>query len=163
MKVRRLARAVALQALYEIDSVHHPPEEVLQHRLDEEPLPEPAAAFARQLVLGVLQHQAILDFYIQKHAPEWPLEQVALIDRNILRLALYEFAIDGKTPVKVAINEAVELGKMFGSDSTPRFVNGVLGALVSQKDEIARRVRTTADAPDRANPPKSSPMKRKRR
>ncbi len=163
MKVRRLARAVALQALYEIDSVHHPPEEVLQHRLDEEALPEPAAAFARQLVFGVLHHQAILDFYIQKHAPEWPLEQVALIDRNILRLALYEFAIDGKTPVKVAISEAVELGKIFGSDSTPRFVNGVLGALVSRKDEIARRVQANAAVPNRANFPKGSPTKRKRR
>jgi N utilization substance protein B len=160
VKVRRRARAVALQALYEIDSVHHPPEKVLQHRLDEEALPEPAAAFARQLVFGVLHHQAVLDFYIQKHAPEWPLEQVALIDRNILRLALYEFAIDGKTPVKVAINEAVELGKMFGSDSTPRFVNGVLGALVSRKDEIARRVQTASAVPDN---PKTPPRKQKRR
>lgn len=160
MKVRRRARAVALQALYEIDSVHHPPEQVLRYRLEENPLPEPAAAFARQLVFGVLQHQAILDFYIQKYAPEWPLEQVALIDRNILRLALYEFAIDGKTPVKVAINEAVELGKMFGSDSTPRFVNGVLGSLVPLKDEITRSVWS---APTMPAVPQNAPAKKGKR
>lgn len=158
MKVRRRARAVALQALYEIDSVKHPPEEVLQHRLEEEVLPEPAAAFARQLVFGVLQHKAILDFYIQRYAPEWPLEQVALIDRNILRIAVYEFAVDGRTPVKVAINEAVELGKMFGSNSTFRFVNGVLGSLVPLKDEIARRVQSTSTS---SAAPKHSPPKRR--
>ncbi len=148
MKVRRLARTVALQALYEIDCAHHDPAQVLQHRLEETPLPEPAAKFARWLVYGVLHHRAILDAYIQKHAPEWPLEQVAIIDRNILRLALYELAMDSKTSYKVAINEAVELGKMFGSDSTPRFVNGVLGALVPMRKEIARRIQENSPPPN---------------
>jgi N utilization substance protein B len=139
MKARRLARAVALQALYEIDCAGHPPGLVFQQRLEESKLPEPAAAFAHHLLLAVLRYQALLDPFIQQYAPEWPLEQMAYVDRNILRMALYEFAIDGTTPVKVAINEAVELAKMFGSDSSPRFINGVLGALVPLKDEIARR------------------------
>ena len=119
---------------------------MLQQRLEEAPLPEQAADFARRLLFGVLQHRAILDPFIQKYAPEWPLEQMAYIDRNILRLALYEFAVNGETPVKVAINEAVELAKMFGSDSSPRFVNGVLGALVPLKDEIARRAQASRQA-----------------
>ncbi|MGQ9709450.1 MAG: transcription antitermination factor NusB [Anaerolineae bacterium] len=149
MKVRRLARTVALQALYEIDCTRHPPAEVLQHRLEETPLPEPAAKFARWLIYGVLQHRAVLDAYIQKYAPEWPLEQVAIVDRNILRIALYELAQDSQTPFKVAINEAIELGKTFGSDSTPRFVNGVLGALAPLRKEITRRIREKSPPPNR--------------
>lgn len=148
MKVRRLARAVALQALYEIDCTHHPPDRVLQNRMAEVRLPPAAEQFAHQLVYGVLQCREILDFYIQQKAPEWPLEQVAIVDRNILRMALYEFAVDGRTPVKVAISEAVELGKMFGSDSTPRFVNGVLGALIPLREEIGRRIRGNAPSPN---------------
>ncbi|MFN3761782.1 MAG: transcription antitermination factor NusB [Anaerolineae bacterium] len=151
MKVRRLARAVALQALYEIDCAHHPPAQVIQHRLEETPLPEPAAKFARWLVYGVLQHRAVLDAYIQRQAPAWPLEQVAIVDRNILRMALYELTMDSRTPFKVPISEAIELGKMFGSDSTPRFVNGVLGALVPFRTEIARRIRENAPPPRRPN------------
>jgi len=140
VKIRRRARALALQALYEIDSVGHSPDTVLEERLAETPLPEPAAAFSRRLVMGVLRCQSVLDRFIQEHAPEWPVEQMACVDRNILRMALFEFAVDGSTPVKVAINEAVELAKMFGSDSSARFVNGVLGALVARKETIARAV-----------------------
>ena len=77
---------------------------------------------------------------IAKYAPEWPLEQVAAIDRNILRMSFWEFAVQRETPVKVAINEAVELAKQFGSDSAPRFVNGVLGSLAEHKDEIRQNV-----------------------
>lgn len=149
MKVRRLARTVALQALYEIDCAHHPPAQVIQYRLEEISLPESAAKFARWLIYGVLHHRAILDAYIQKQAPEWPLEQVAIVDRNILRLALYELTMDSRTPFKVAISEAVELGKMFGSDSTPRFVNGVLGALAPLRKEIARRIQENSPPPNR--------------
>lgn len=101
----------------------------------------PSAEFARHLVIGVLEHRDVLDDFIHRHAPEWPLEQMAYIDRNILRMAVFEFAIDAGTPVKVAINEAVELAKRFGSDSAPRFVNGVLGSLVKQRDAIAEAAR----------------------
>ena len=132
MKDRHRARILALQALYEIDVTHHSPEVVLQQHFAARPCPQAGRDFARTLVQGTLEHQAGLDALIQENAPEWPLDQVAVIDRNILRMAVFEFVVDGGTPVKVAINEAVELAKMFGSDSSRRFVNGVLGAIVSQ-------------------------------
>jgi len=141
VKARHQARIVTLQALYEIDCAHHAPAVVLEQRLAEARLPKTYAAFSRHLVDGVLRHQSVLDDFIHRHAPEWPLEQMAYIDRNILRMAIFEFAVDGKTPVKVAINEAVELAKAFGSDSAPRFVNGVLGTLVERKEAIAQAVR----------------------
>jgi N utilization substance protein B len=136
MKGRHRARVVALQALYEIDCVSHPPSTVLYRHLSENTLNQSYADFTRHLVNGVLAHQDVLDAFIHEHAPEWPIEQMAYIDRNILRMAIFEFAVDGSTPVKVAINEAVELAKWFGSDSAPRFVNGVLGSLVERIDAI---------------------------
>ncbi len=132
MKVRRQARAAALQALYEIDSMRHDPMQVLDNRIEEGKLPEEGAAFARALVKGIVERETELDAIIRKHAPEWPVEQLAIIDRNILRMALYELQYAEDVPVKVAINEAVELGKMFGSDNAPRFVNGVLGAFLQE-------------------------------
>ena len=132
MKVRHRARIVALQALYEIDIAHHDPDMVLHQRLAHKPLPEAGRNFASALVHGILRHQAELDALIRDNAPEWPLDQVAIVDRNILRMAIFEFIVAGSTPVKVAINEAVELAKLFGSDSSGRFVNGVLGAIVSK-------------------------------
>ena len=131
MKVRRHARILALQALYEIDTTQHPPGQVLDQRLVEDPLPEDGEAFARELIAGVLKHRVRLDEMIQQHAPEWPVDQMAAIDRNVLRIAIYEFYISKLTPTKVAINEAVEVAKLFGSDSAPRFINGVLGAIAS--------------------------------
>ena len=141
MRARHQARIVVLQALYEIDCTNHAPAVVLEQRFVVARLPTAAQDFARHLVNGVLEHQTVLDTFIHRHAPEWPLEQMAYIDRNILRVALFEFAIDGQTPVKVAINEAVELAKAFGSDSAPRFVNGVLGTLVERKGAIAQAVK----------------------
>jgi N utilization substance protein B len=140
VKARHQARVVALQVLYEVDCANHAPAVALEHRLDATQLSKAAVAFSRRLVNGVIDYQATLDVFIHRHAPEWPLEQMAYIDRNILRMAIFEFAIDGQTPVKVAINEAVELAKTFGSDSAPRFVNGVLGTLVEHKHAIMRAV-----------------------
>jgi len=140
MKSRTRARGLALQVLYEVDLANHPPVEVYQSRLEEMPLSEELAEFARQIVFGVLPRIQDLDLLIAKYAPEWPLDQVAIIDRNILRIAFWEFAVQRETPLKVAINEAVELAKQFGSDSAPRFVNGVLGSLAEHKDEIQQRV-----------------------
>lgn len=138
MKTRREARVVALQTLFEVDSVNHPAPLVLAQRLAEKPLSEEGGAFARQLVTGVLEHLQGLDKIITEIAPDWPMSQMAIIDRNILRIAIYEITIDGETPIKVAINEAVELAKLFGSDSSRRFVNGVLGTLAShQADAFA--------------------------
>ncbi len=136
MKSRTKARSIALQVLYEVDLTGHPPGLVLEQRLEEEPLEKGLANFARQIIFGVLPIVDKLDAFIAQHAPEWPMDQVALIDRNILRIALWEFAVAGSTPVKVAINEAIELAKIYGSDSTPRFVNGVLGSLAARQNEI---------------------------
>jgi len=136
LKVRRQARITALQALFEIDTVHHLPEFVLAERLQEAPLPPAAEGFARALLFGVLANQAALDALIQKIAPEWPLEQMAPIDRNILRIAVYELMVGMGTPPKVTINEAVELAKLFGSDNSGRFVNGVLGTLYNHQSEL---------------------------
>jgi N utilization substance protein B len=141
MKSRTRARGVALQALYEIDMVGHPPGVVLEERLAESELEESLAEFVRQIVLGIVPIAAQLDEFISQQAPEWPLDQVAVIDRNILRISLWEFAVYGKTPLKVAINEAVELGKVYGSDSTPRFVNGVLGSLAGRQNEIQQALK----------------------
>ncbi len=136
MKSRTWARSVALQALYEIDVVNHVPEIVWEERVKATGLEEKLADFAREIIFGVWPIREILDEFIAEHAPEWPLDQVAIIDRNILRIALWEIAVYEKTPIKVAINEAVELGKVYGSDSTPRFVNGVLGSLANRQNEI---------------------------
>ena len=141
MKPRTRARSIALQALYEIDVTAHPVGTVLDHRFDENPMEETLEAFARSIVLGILPMVDRLDTLISVHAPEWPLEQVAVIDRNILRIALWEIAMGEGTPIKVAINEAVELAKVFGSDSTPRFVNGVLGSLAAHQNDIVQAIR----------------------
>lgn len=135
IRARKRARVLALQALFEIDSVGHPPGTVVQERLaDPDGHPgEHGAWFVQWLVSGTIVHRAALDRMIAAHAPEWPVEQLAIVDRNILRLALYELgASDSDTPPKVVINEAVELAKTFGGDSSPRFVNGVLGAALDE-------------------------------
>jgi N utilization substance protein B len=126
---RRKARSIALQALYEIDSVQHDPEETLKNLREELKLSEETFKFAGELVNGVVRYKEKLDAQIHRYAPAWPIEQIAFIDRNILRLAIFEILIDNKIPVKVAINEAVELAKNFGGDSSSKFVNGVLGAI----------------------------------
>ena len=126
---QRKARALALQTLYEVDSVGHDMEETLAHLLSDAGLPEESITFIRELVSGVIHNQQEIDQRIKQFAPAWPLEQIPVIDRNILRLAIFEVLFDNKMPVKVAINEAVELAKSFGSDNSARFVNGVLGSI----------------------------------
>jgi len=129
MGVRRRARAVVLQVLYEFDSAGHDVETTLTHLLAESGLAGEDAAFVRGLVNGVIRNKEQIDKHISKFAPAWPLEQIPVVDRNILRLAIFEILLDNNVPVKVAINEAVELAKKFGSDSSSRFVNGVLGSV----------------------------------
>ena len=129
---RRRARAVALQVLYEADEARHDPAQALKSRLSEEPLSASAEAFTRKLVQGVLDNRAEIDPMISTFAPTWPVSQIAALDRNILRLAIFEIMMDAETPPKVAINEAVELGKVFGAESSPKFVNGVLGSIIDR-------------------------------
>ena len=140
MKSRTRARGLALQVLYEVDIANHPPVETFQLRLEDASLTDELAEFARQIIFGVLPLTQELDLLIARYAPDWPLDQIAAIDRNILRMALWEFAVQRETPVKVAINEAVELAKLYGSESAPRFINGVLGSLTEHKEEIHQRV-----------------------
>jgi N utilization substance protein B len=137
---RRQARIIALQTLYEVDSTDHLADDVLRRNLTEpasdggqnaEPAEPSARQFASALVEGVLRNRADLDIVIAQSAPNWPIEQMSKIDKNILRLAIFEILFDNRVPLKAAINEAVELGKRFGSDSSSRFINGVLGTVAS--------------------------------
>lgn len=140
MKTRRRARRVTLETLYEYDIAEHPVGEVLQRRLQDNPMENAGVAFASQLVTGIIAHLNDIDMLISRYAPEWPLDQMAVIDRNILRIAIYEFLVLSETPVKVAINEAVELAKLYASDSAPRFINGVLGSLADQTTAIKQEL-----------------------
>lgn len=139
MQLRRQARILALQALYELDTTHHLAGDVIAYRLEEQPLPPEGESFLRLLVGGVLQEREHLDAIIQRFAPAWPVAQIAVIDRNVLRLALFELSGATGTPPKVAINEAVDLAKMFGSENSSRFVNGVLGSVMAAHDSLNLR------------------------
>jgi N utilization substance protein B len=129
VELRRKARTVALQALYEVDAVGHDPETVLSQLIAESGLLGEYAEFVRELVLGVIKNREKIDGTIREFAPAWPIDQISLVDRNILRLAIHEILLDNRVPVKVAINEAVELAKKFGGDHSSKFVNGVLGSV----------------------------------
>lgn len=123
---------MALQVLYELDCTHHKAEEVLARLVYDESIDEEALAFVTAIVEGVQAYRRQIDFIIGRHAPAFPVEQMAPIDRTILRIGLYELVFARETPVKVSINEAVELAKTFGGDATPRLVNGVLGAVTAE-------------------------------
>ncbi|HZU05208.1 MAG TPA: transcription antitermination factor NusB [Chloroflexota bacterium] len=143
---RRLARTLAFQTLYEMDVSRHRPGAVLQRLLTEAQASPEVAEFARALVAGVLRHRAEIDRLLQEGAPLYPLSQMSPIDRNILRIGIYEsLYTTEQVPVQVAINEAVELAKRFGSDSSPRFVNGVLGYVVRHHRQVEDQ--PAADAP----------------
>ncbi|OGO18834.1 MAG: transcription antitermination factor NusB [Chloroflexi bacterium RBG_16_50_11] len=126
---RHKARMLALQALYEVDSVARPLEMVTERLLAEANLSQENIEFVRELVGGTIKNREEIDRSIKKFAPAYPVEQLALIDRNILRLAIFEILFDNEVPVKVAVNEAVELAKTFGSETSAKFINGVLGSV----------------------------------
>jgi transcription antitermination protein NusB len=130
--IRRQARMIALQTLYEFDTAHHDVDAVLQRHAEDRALSPRVLAYAGTLVHGVLEHLDQLDAEIAGVAHDWPLAQMARVDKNILRLAIYEILFNNAVPAKAAINEAVELAKMFGSDTSSRFVNGVLGTILRQ-------------------------------
>ena len=126
---RRKSRVVALQALYESDTSKHEPLEAVDRLAREDSLNEEQTAFARALVAGVIEQRAAIDDVIAQAAPQWPVAQLSAIDRNILRLAIREILMNNGAPIRAAINEAVELAKNFGSESSPKFINGVLGSV----------------------------------
>ena len=133
MMARRRARSLALQVLYELDTTRHSGEEVLSRLVYDDAVDEQTYDFVSALVYGVLEHRRRFDSIIARHAPSFPVDTMAIIDRNIMRMALYEMFYEPDTPVKVSINEAVELAKEYGADSSPRLVNGVLGAALGSK------------------------------
>lgn len=149
MANRHLARSVVLQTLFEWDTMQVPDTdvtEVLSRNAEEFGGGDADTSFMDQLLAGVIAKKSDIDLIIEKAAPEWPLDRIAPIDRNILRLGLYEllFADRAQVPAKVAINEAIELAKTFGGDSSGRFVNGVLGAVYKEigepgKDEQGKK------------------------
>lgn len=133
---RTFLRGVALQALYEYDLSGHNVADILTYRFEAVEIPnDDEKKFVIDLVTGVINHKAEIDEMIKKYAVDWPIEQVPTIDVNIIRIAAYEFAISKETPDRVAINESVELAKRFGSDTAPKFVNGVLGSIADNLTE----------------------------
>jgi len=128
---RRKARAVALQTLFEVDCTDHNFGLSLDWLLANTSLAEEMVQFTHELVSKVVENREAIDEVIQRFAPAWPLQQMAIVDRNILRLAVSEILF-GAAPPKVAINEAVELAKTFGSGNSPKFVNGVLGSAYAE-------------------------------
>jgi transcription antitermination protein NusB len=134
----RNARVLAFKVLYEVDIARHAAVDVFERRVAEEGVAAEEVDVSRELVRGVLQNGQELDAVIQTHAPSWPIEQLSAVERNILRLAIYELRHKREqVPIGVAINEAVELAKMFGGDAASRFVNGVLGQVVRSEDAPA--------------------------
>ena len=128
---RRRTRAIVLQTLYEADAVEHIAAEVLDVRLTETKISKWDEAFARTMLDGIFANAVEIDKIIAEFAPGWPIGQMAVVDRNILRMAIYEIMVSEDTPPRVAVNEAVELAKAFGGDSAPRFINGVLGSVMA--------------------------------
>lgn len=150
MSNRHLARTLALQTLYEWDFMKAK-EDVLSvmKQTKEEFAPEfDDKGFTESIIGGVIQHQQEIDAMIVKYAPEWPLEQITTVDRNVLRIGIYELKYNNDIPPKVAINEAIELAKTFGGDSSGKFINGVLGSIFKDIDpETAAKSAKTPPAP----------------
>ena len=136
MANRHLARTIALQTLYEWDfnNQHGNPEELIKRNVEEFAPEFDDQQFSEQLVKHVQENLAKLDAVIRQYAPEWPLEQITVVDRNVLRIGIYELQYDKEIPPKVAINEAIELAKTFGGPSSGKFINGVLGTIYKQME-----------------------------
>jgi transcription antitermination protein NusB len=128
---RHQARELALKVLFQLEGTVDDPEEVLRYHATENGATEDIANFARELVRGVLDNQERLDARLAEASEHWKLQQMAKVDRVILRIAIYEIAIDRKVPTKAAINESIELAKTFSGDEAGRFVNGILGRVAA--------------------------------
>lgn len=141
--LRRKARILALQALYESDCSNHSVEDSLNNLTQNIKADSKIIKYANTLIKLVIDNKKDIDHLIQKYAPLFPIDQIAIIDRNILRIAITEICFDAehRVPIKVAINEAVELAKIFGSDTSPKFINGVLGSVVAS--DIATNANNT--------------------
>ena len=134
---KRRGRVAALQCLFAGDISAATKDESLSWLVEEDQLPGPVLEFARRIIEGVTDHRPQLDEMIQRYAPAWPVSQLATVDRNTLRIALYELLHSPDTPRRTAVNEAVDLAKEFGSESSGRFVNGVLGSVMAELDSAS--------------------------
>lgn len=131
---RHLSRTIAMQALYEWDFHREKPILTIADRIAQPVLKDVDIDYVHRVVKGAIDAADEIDSLITKAAPEWPLDQISVIDKSILRLAGYELLKDQDIPPKVAINEAVEIAKTFGGDNSSKFINGVLGTLYRQSD-----------------------------
>lgn len=153
MANRHIARSIVLQSLFEIDfreDLEHDPEEILARNAAEFANDVVDLAFVRSLLTGVISKKSELDLVIEKAAPDWPIDKISIIDRNILRIGLYEllFADSKEVPAKVAINESIELSKNYGGEKSSKFVNGVLGSVYKElgepdKDAVSKKKKKT--------------------
>jgi len=145
MSNRHLARAIVLQSLYEWDfhQAKQDAPQILSRNIEEFASDLDEKDFAAKLLAGVLEKQSGIDAIITKFAPDWPLQKITTVDRNVLRIGTYELVFDADIPSKVAINEAIELAKTFGGESSGKFVNGVLGAVY--RDQQAQGIEKEAD------------------
>jgi len=126
MGVRRRSREIALQVLYQMDMTHAPPGEAIAVYFENFEVPVQVRPFAEHLVQGVFTHRLDIDQLIGSASEHWRLERMSIVDRNVLRIALYEMLHCSDIPPKVSINEAIDLGKTFGSEDSSAFINGVL-------------------------------------
>lgn len=143
---RSVARRLALQILYEVDCADHSHNEVIASQLSLYKIRPFTTDYTIRLVKGIITNIERVDMIVQTVAQEWPLDQVAIIDRNILRIAVYEYTMIGNLPIAVVTDEAIQLAKLFGSDSAIRFVNGVLGSVFS--DEARLKAMLMVDLPE---------------
>lgn len=153
MASRHLARSIAMQTLYEWDFNEKDPTvlgEAKERNIQEFAPDFDEKEFVQKLIDGVIEHLVDLDKIIAKSAPEWPLDQIAIIDRNVLRVGLYELLFGDReaVPPKVAINEAIELAKNFGGESSGKFVNGVLGTVYREIGEPGKDYEAKVDIQD---------------
>ncbi|MBU1663325.1 transcription antitermination factor NusB [Patescibacteria group bacterium] len=142
MSNRHLARTIAMQTLFSWDFNGKQEKDLTD--LIEQNFKQFAPTFndhgfVKRIINGVIKHEAEIDSYITKYATEWPLDQITIVDRNILRIGIYELLFDQDIPAKVAINEAIEIAKVFGGESSGKFVNGVLGAIYKNTAETIKK------------------------
>lgn len=145
---RRRAREVALQILFQVDVAKVKPEQALAYTLNEFQVTGKTADFARELVKGTLGYQQEIDELLKKYSIDWDLSRMANVDRNILRLGLYEMLYYPGTPFNVAIDEAIELAKIFSHEGAPCFINGILGRIVKvAKESLCKERQSRVDFP----------------
>jgi N utilization substance protein B len=141
MANRHLARTIAMQTLFEWDFLgknNKQLPEIIEHNYQDFAPKVKDKEFTEKIINGVVKNLKELDGYIKKYAPEWPIEQITTVDRNILRIGIYELVFDKDVPAKVAINEAIEVAKTFGGESSGKFINGVLGSIYRDMGEVIK-------------------------